>query len=257
VSVLSLTIVKYALLGVAYAFVYASARRLLPTPRLAALATGSLLLVFPVSWTFHDGLTHSAAVLAAGAATLHALLRLGDEDGLGACLGLGVAAGLGLLSKYTYVVLAAALALAALTEPRYRRRLRDPRILWTVGLAALMVLPTLAWFWRHGGDLAQLYADEVRIERGDTYLGEMVSGFYYIARIALYSLGPLVLTLALVFPGFVRAASRLAAGRGSRPAPASGEPDDPAQAGGRLLGRFLVAVFLLLVLAALASQLAY
>jgi 4-amino-4-deoxy-L-arabinose transferase-like glycosyltransferase len=52
VSVLSLTIVKYALLGVAYAFVYASARRLLPTPRLAPLAACSLLLVFPVSWTF-------------------------------------------------------------------------------------------------------------------------------------------------------------------------------------------------------------
>jgi len=59
VSVLSLTLVKYALLGVAYVFVYASARRLLPTPRLAALATGSLLLVFPVSWTFHDALTSS------------------------------------------------------------------------------------------------------------------------------------------------------------------------------------------------------
>ena len=155
------------------------------------------------------------------------------------------------------MVLAAALALAALTEPRYRRRLGDPRILWTVGLAALMVLPTLAWFWRHGGDLAQLYADEVRIERGDTYLGGMVSGFYYIAQIALYYLGPLLLTLTLVFPGFIRGASQPAPGRGSRPAPASGEPDDPARAGGRLLGRFLVAVFLLLVLAALASQLAY
>src|SRR5262249_56339493 len=87
-------------------------------PRVAGVGTGSLLVVFPVSWTFHDALTHSAAVLAAGAATFHALLRLGDEDGLGAYLGLGVAAGLGLLSKYTYVVLAAALALAALTEPR-------------------------------------------------------------------------------------------------------------------------------------------
>src|SRR5439155_273101 len=48
VSVLSLTVVKYAVLGTAYAFVYASARRILPTPRLATLATFSLLLVFPV-----------------------------------------------------------------------------------------------------------------------------------------------------------------------------------------------------------------
>ncbi|PYM54148.1 MAG: hypothetical protein DMD79_25070, partial [Candidatus Rokuibacteriota bacterium] len=153
VSVLSLTLVKYAVLGMAYGFVYASARRILPTPRLATLATFSLLLVFPVSWTVHDALTHSTAVLAAGAATFYAVLRLGESDRLGAYLGLGVAAGLGLLSKYTYAVFAAALALAALTDARYRRRLFDVRLLLTLALAALMVSPALLWLWRHGHDL--------------------------------------------------------------------------------------------------------
>ena len=163
-----------------------------------------------------------------------------------------MAAGLGLLSKYTYAVFAAALGLAALTDGRYRRRLFDARLLLTLALAAVLVSPALLWLWRHGHDLGQLYADEVRIERGDTYVGEIRSGLYYIARITLYYLGPLALTFAVVFPGFL--------GRRPRPAPVSAAPvgtDDPAEAGGRLLGRFLAAVFLVLVGGALTGQLTY
>jgi 4-amino-4-deoxy-L-arabinose transferase-like glycosyltransferase len=244
VSVLSLTLVKYAVLGVAYGFVYASARRLLPTPRLAALATASLLLVIPVSWTFHEALTHSVAVLAACTATFYVLLRLRESGDARVYLALGLVAGLGLLSKYTYAVFVTALLLAALTDPSYRRRLRHPFILLTLGLAALLVVPSLAWFWRHGGDLSDQYAREVRSGQ-DAYLTGVMAGLYYTAKIGVYYLGILALVFTLLFPAWVR---RL---------PAPRDPDGPAEAGGRLLGRFLLSVALLLVAGAFSSQLAF
>ncbi len=241
-SVLSLTLVKYAVLSVAYVLIYASARRLIPDGRLAVLATCALILVLPISWIFHEALTHSAAVLAACAATLYVLLRLEASGNLTAYLALGVALGLGMLSKFTFAVFAAALLGAALIEPRFRRRLLDPRVFLAVAVAILLCLPYGLWFARRGYDLGRLYAEEVRIEQGNTYAGEVVAGLYYIVRISLYYLAPLTLVFLLLFPSVYRR-----------------HPDDPGQAhpGGRLLGRFFVCVFALLTAGALASQLAY
>jgi 4-amino-4-deoxy-L-arabinose transferase-like glycosyltransferase len=244
VSVASLTFAKYVVLGAAYGFLYASARRLLPTPRLALLATASLLLVIPVSWTFHEALTHSVAVLAACAATFYLVLLLRDSGRPRLYFALGVVVGLGLLSKYTYAVFAAALALAALTDGRYRARLRHPLILLTLGVAALLVLPSLAWFWRHGGDLSDQYAREVRSGR-DSYLIGVAGGLYYSVKIGVYYLGILAAVFVLLFP------------ESARPLPAPTDPEAPAEAGGRLLGRFLVAVALLLVGGAFSGQLAF
>src|SRR5262245_53721497 len=47
-GVFGLTLVKYAVLGVAYGFVYASGRRILTDGRLPALAAFSLLLMVPI-----------------------------------------------------------------------------------------------------------------------------------------------------------------------------------------------------------------
>jgi len=54
VSVVSLTLVKYLLLGLVYGFVYLCGRRLVSDPRLAALAAFSLLLMVPVNWVVHE-----------------------------------------------------------------------------------------------------------------------------------------------------------------------------------------------------------
>ena len=242
VSVLSLTLVKYTVLFLAYGLVYASARAIIRDRALAVLATCSLVLVFPISWTFHQGLTHSAAVLAACAATFYVLLRLEASGSFTTYLALGLVLGLGMLSKFTYGVFAAALLLAALMEGRFRRRLLDARALLSLAVAGLVLLPFTLWFSRRGYDLALLYAEEVRIERGNTYRGEVVNGLYYIVRMAFYYLTPLWLVFLLLFPSVYRHLP---------PPPYADHP------GGRLLGRFFVCLFTLLTVGALSSQLAY
>ena len=116
----SLTALKYAVLAVAYAFLYLTA---LAEPRLPGLAAFSLLLLLPIGWFVHDDLTQSVAVLAAAAATVHALIRLEAAPTPGRSAGLGVA-----------------LALAALTIAPYRRRLLDPRAIVTVLVAVALLL---------------------------------------------------------------------------------------------------------------------
>lgn len=237
-GLLPLTLLKYAVLVLAFWLLYLTARRVLTDPRLATVGAFSFLLVVPIGVTIHEALTHSVTVLAASAGTLYALIRLEETPSPRAYAGLGLAVGLGLLSKFTYVLFLAALALAALTLERYRARLRRPLILVTGVVAVALVLPFAVWFVGEGHDLGRLYAREVRIEDGDAWASEAGGGLVYVARIAIYYLAPVGVILAVGFPGVYR---RL--------------PPGNAAPGGRLLGRLLGWVLVFLTVAALAGVL--
>jgi 4-amino-4-deoxy-L-arabinose transferase-like glycosyltransferase len=240
-GLLALTLLKYAILVLAFWLVYLTARRILADGRLATVGAFSFLLLVPISWTMHESLTHSVTVLAACAGTAYALVRLEQAPSAGAYAALGLAVGLGLLSKFTYAVLLAGLGLAALTVDRYRARLVDPRILIAGAVAACLVLPFALWYVAERHDLGRLYATEVRIKDRDHWIGAAGLGLVYVARIAAYYLAPLAAALAVCAPVVYR---RLPPG-------AAGPP------GGRLFGWLLVWALALLGGAALAGGLSF
>jgi hypothetical protein len=240
-GLLALTLLKYAVLVLAFWLVYLTGRRIMTDPRLATIGAFSFLLIVPISWTIHEALTHSITVLAACAGTVYALVRLEERPGLGGYAWLGLAVGLGLLSKFTYVLFLAALVLAALTVDRYRTRLLHPAIAVTGLVALAVVAPFALWYVGAGHNLGRLYAREVRIEDGDDWAAEASVGLGYVARIALYYLAPLALILAALVPAVYR---RL-------------PPGDTRPAGGRLLGWLTAWVLLLLGAAALAGGLGF
>jgi 4-amino-4-deoxy-L-arabinose transferase-like glycosyltransferase len=240
VSLLTLTVVKYAFLGIAYAFVYASARRLVPGRRLAALATLSLWLVVPINWTLHEALTHSVAGLAACAATFYALLRLEDREGPGAYGALGLALGLGLLAKFSVGIFAAGLLLAALTLPHWRRRLLRPHALLAMAVAVAVVLPYAWWFTGQDFRLLAMLRREVGADPTDTYVGGVASGLYYVIRVSLYYLTPLWLVLLFLLPEVY-----------------ARRPGAPEGLGRPLLARFHLTVLGVLVAGTLAGSLGY
>ncbi|GEO80211.1 glycosyltransferase family 39 protein [Pararhodospirillum oryzae] len=92
-------------------------------------------------------LTHSLVLLAVFAFLPWAVARLdAPTPPPGAALALGVVLGLGTLSKYTFVLFAAAFLLAALTHPRMRRVLLRVRLIVpTAVVAGLLVLPHGLW----------------------------------------------------------------------------------------------------------------
>jgi len=65
-------------------------------------------------------------------------------------LGLGLSAGLGLLSKYSVALLLASLGVLVLAVPQARRALRSPGPWLAAGVAALIVAPHALWVARHG-----------------------------------------------------------------------------------------------------------
>lgn len=211
-SVASLTLLKYAVLAVAYAFTWATARRILIEPALAPLATFSLLLLLPIGWFVHDDLTQSVAVLAAAAATVHALIRLEAAPAFRRYVWLGLALGLGTLSKLNYLVFAVALGLAALSLPPFRRRLRDPRIAATVLVALVLVLPYARWLWTGEDDLPRLYAEQLLAGRAPSFAAGVLTGLGAVLRALAYYAAPLGLLFLVLFPEVFRAGTTARAG---------------------------------------------
>lgn len=245
VGLLGLTLVKYALLFLAYTFVYLSGRRILSDGgdgRLAALATFSLLLMVPVNWVVHEALTHSVAALASAAATFYVLLRLEASGSVPAYLAFGLVLALGVLSKFSYAFFGGALVLAALTVGPFRRRILDPRIGLTALVAVALVAPYLFWFYGRAYAFAPMYADEVGVGESRTYFAGVASGLYYLVRVTLYYLTPLWIVFLVVFRGGWARRSSAAGFVGP---------------GGRLLERFLLAEVGLLLAGVLVGGVTY
>jgi 4-amino-4-deoxy-L-arabinose transferase-like glycosyltransferase len=237
-----LVAVKYALLFLVYTFVYLAGRRVLGDGRRAALGAFSLLLVVPVSWVLHESLTHSVAALASAAATFYVMLRLETSGSVRAYLALGLALGLGLLSKFSYAFFGGALILAALTVAPFRRRMLHPRIALTALAVVVLVAPYLAWFYGRDYALAPMYRDEVGAGEAPTYLLGVASGLYFLVRVTLYYVTPLWIVFWLAFRG----AWAPSAGAAARAGP-----------GGRLLERLLLAELALCLAGILAGGVTY
>lgn len=148
-SVFTLTLVKLLTLAAVHLFAYTVARRLVRDERLALLAVLSLFLLPTFAWNSVNYLTHTLLLCAVSLATVHRVLMLPEFRTWGSYALLGLYAGLGVLSKYNYVVFAAALLIAMLLSRPYRRCLLDRRVLVAVAVAGAVVLPHLLWAMAH------------------------------------------------------------------------------------------------------------
>src|SRR5207302_5566344 len=108
------------------------------------------LLFFPqIAWESQRDQSHLVMATAFSAATLFVFVRLLKAPNLKWRLALGVAAALGFLSKYNYLLLITPLVAAALTISRFRRTILNGRTLVTVAVFLLLVSPHVLWMLAH------------------------------------------------------------------------------------------------------------
>lgn len=197
-GVTAIAVLKYALLALLYTCTFLSARRMLHDGRVAALAAFSLLLIPSFAWEALRDLTHSVLVAAMAALTLYATVRVWQEARTRDYALLGLALGLGALSKYSYALFAGALALAALTLPMGRRRFFDPRMLVGVGVAAAALAPHLAWLWEHWTETMRFVKEEARVTQSG--IAAWGHGGASVLTNAAAFLSPLWLVWLMLFP---------------------------------------------------------
>jgi 4-amino-4-deoxy-L-arabinose transferase-like glycosyltransferase len=206
VSLAAVLVVKYAALGLLYLSLYRAARLVLEDARLAAYAATAPVAMYYVAWDALLNYSNSVLMAAFCAATFWAVLALDRRASLAAYVGLGVALGGGFLAKYGFGVFTGALLAAALADPLLRARLLDRRIVITLLLALVILLPHLLWIASGARDVAAALEGRLTSGAGVSYWGTVGEGLLKLANGIVSFPFPLYLLLPALFP---RACRRL------------------------------------------------
>ena len=198
-SLLSLALPKFLMLFLCYLFYGLAAREISSRPAIVSLAMLSLLALPQLSYMPQQDLTHTVAVLMVASLFLYGLFRtLSRQDWQGYAI-LGIAIGIGTISKYNFVLLPAATLLAVLCDRSWRKRLWDLRVLLMAALALAIVLPHALWLGSHldlatGGTISKMVESDA--PQGFARVLKAV-GSLAIACLAFGALVAVVLGLAM------------------------------------------------------------
>ncbi|MBB3135593.1 4-amino-4-deoxy-L-arabinose transferase-like glycosyltransferase [Rhizobium pisi] len=145
ISMWAISVPKNILLFSCYLFYGLAAREVLKNRSLAAVAMLSLITLPQVGFLAQRELTHTVALLFASSLFLFGFFRTLQRPTLGSYLVIGIATGIGLISKYNFVILPFAALMAVLPNREWRSRLFDWRLLVAIVVAILIILPHALW----------------------------------------------------------------------------------------------------------------
>lgn len=103
--------VRYSLIGLLGVATYGAVREAVKDERWAAVASFSLVLSYPIGWTFHEWATQTILLSIACMVTIQAAIRFFERPGVDAAVFLGFALALGFYSKFSYPLFSAACSL--------------------------------------------------------------------------------------------------------------------------------------------------
>lgn len=203
-GLISHSLLRYSLIAAIGLSAYVAARAVIKDDRWAAAASLSLLLSYPVGWTFHEWATHTLILSIACFLTLAAALRFLEAASWQRAVLLGVAMGLGLMSKFTYLLFLGGLVLAVLSLPETRRRLLDARLSIALAIALAMAAPYIWWLIEIRGDIIKMGRGHL-IHSSDSHAWRALVGFAkLIGSLPLFLLPWLAAVAALAWPAFGR-----------------------------------------------------
>ncbi len=200
-SVLALSIVKNLLLFLCCVFYLMAARLVLKDGRLVAVAALGAVAMPTVSVLAQRDLTHAVATLFAVSLFLYGFLKTLTRPSLGSYLLTGLAVGIGLISKYNFVIVPLAAVLAILPEASLRKRIFDWRILPALAVAAAICLPHGLWLLGNLGTATEGTIEALREDASGNPLADRLTGLVMLAVTVVDSALP---TLAFFLVAFRR-----------------------------------------------------
>lgn len=198
VSVVSLSLLKNALLASTYVFVYLAGRNLMPA-NLASIGAASMLLLPQIGWEASRDLTHSVLLVAMCAATLALTMELLRRPRPVLYIATGLAVGFGALSKYSYVAFALVLLVALLTGRDTRAVLLSRWSVAGAAVAAIVVLPHALWLLQNWELATEATADKLGGTVPMRWGEGLLRGLGSLAVALLAFAGPWVLAMGLMF----------------------------------------------------------
>jgi 4-amino-4-deoxy-L-arabinose transferase-like glycosyltransferase len=137
------------ILSCTFLFTYLNARFITRNHAAGAAAALALFFAPQLAWESQRDLSHTVLASALAAATLFCLFHLLARPRILKYVLFGLCCGLGFLSKYNFSLWILGLLIAACSMREFRPVLRNPRILVSVLVCVLIVLPNALWIANH------------------------------------------------------------------------------------------------------------
>lgn len=197
-SLLTLAALKNLMLFSTYLFYWLAAREVLKDKRLATVAALALITIPQVAFEAQRDLSHTVAAIFGTALFLFAFLRVVMRPSAGAFLLLGIATGIGGLTKYNFALVPVAALIAVALDRDLRSRLLDWRIVISIIVAALIISPHLGWLLDNGQSAGN---HTLRKMLGDdsSFLAGIADGLGSLAMAVIAFIALTVVVLAAIF----------------------------------------------------------
>lgn len=198
-TMLALTLLKNTLLFLSYLLFGLAAHIVLRDRILAVIATLDLIIIPQIGYEAQRDLTHTVALLLSSCMFLYCFLRtLERPTALNYAL-TGIAVGIGILSKYNFVLMPAVAVLSAVSLPAFRARVLDPRVLLTALVAVIIVTPHAIWFLANFDDATQRTLSKLGRGASDSRLSNALTGIGSLAGAIVSVTLPTIIVFALAF----------------------------------------------------------
>jgi 4-amino-4-deoxy-L-arabinose transferase-like glycosyltransferase len=193
-SLATMTILKNGLLFLCCLFYGLAARLVLQDRRLSAIAMLGVLSLPPVFLLAQRDLSHTVAALFTVSLFLYGFLRTLTRPSLFAYLLTGIAVGLGVISKYNFVLIPIAAIVAVLPERDLRARILDWRILAAIAVAGVIALPHGIWVLQNLDAASSSTLNEMKERAAE---GRLLQTFHGVSALASATIGGSFVTLLL------------------------------------------------------------
>ncbi len=195
----SVALVKFPAYWLIFHFLYVLGKQAIEDNRLAVLAALSPLWLYYVAWDAVLSYSHTVLATALILAALAALIRIKNRGDLASYILFGVAVGLGMLSKYTFVLSAVAMIVASLIYRPYRPGILHPYMFVVLLVAGLVMSPHILWLVQQSDLIGGAVSGKFEIEGSGTFLSARLKGLASAFSSGMGFISPLWLVLLVVF----------------------------------------------------------
>ena len=193
-GLLALTLLKYTLIALTFWLTWLVSGQLFQHLQTRYIATFAYLLMPSFAWHMHQGFTHTILLGFGIILSLHALLSLKANPSTKNYLYLGLALGLGLMGKYSFLLFMVPILIAALSINNYRKLILDLKFLLTLGIFILIIAPHLYWLIQHHQEVFTSIDHKLQINSGSIAIERLNSAARFIGAALAF-----VIPFALVF----------------------------------------------------------
>ncbi len=202
-NLFSLTFLRTVLLGSIPIYLYLAFRNIFQNSKYAIIGAYTVLLVPSLCWHALTYLTHSLLLCALCAATFYRAVRVLRVPSWGNYLLLGIATGLGFLSKYNFLFFVVSLFASGLCVKDIRKQFLNVKMLLAVGVATLVVSPHLWWILQYSETLQAAYAHKSGLGKSLVF-GVMPAGVVELFKNVFLLAAPMLTVLVIGAPRVFR-----------------------------------------------------